>query len=169
MFIVASVDRNWAIGKNGDLLYRIPVDLANFSALTQEKTIVYGRKTLDTFPDGKPLKGRTNVILTRDEKFSCGDATIIHDLKELEQFKTNDVYIVGGESLYNQLYEQCYYAFVTHIDESQPDSDAFFPNLPEKGWKEITHSATLTYNGIPYWFATYRNPILDDVDKRPPL
>ena len=160
MFLVVAVDRNWAIGKNGGLLYRIPHDMANFRELTIGKTVVYGRKTLETFPGKKPLEGRTNVILTRDKNFTCEGATIIHSTRSLKRFSDNEIYVIGGASIYRLLYRRCHYAFVTHIDAETPDCDAFFPNLKKKGWEEITTTPTLQYEGLPYRFVSYKNPKL---------
>ena len=158
MFIVVAVDRNWAIGKNGGLLYRIPHDMANFRELTIGKTIVYGRKTLETFPHGRPLKGRTNIILTRDEQFSCEGATIIHSTNELSNYSSRDLYIIGGANVYQQLYRKCEYAFVTYIDNVTLGCDAFFPNLEAEGWERVVETPMLYYQGLPYQFISYRNP-----------
>ena len=164
MFVVVAVDRNWAIGKNGGLLYRIPHDMANFRELTIGKTIVYGRKTLETFPDKKPLEGRKNIILTHDNSFTYEGATILHSVKELkeelEKTKDRNVYVIGGESIYRQLYNDCQYAFVTHIDNVTLDCDAFFPDIIKEGWQEVTTTPTLQYKGLPYRFASYKNPKL---------
>ena len=158
MFIVVAVDRNWAIGKNGGLLYRIPHDMANFRELTIGKTIVYGRKTLETFPHGEPLKGRTNIILTRDEQFSCEGATIIHSTNELKNYPSRNLYVIGGANVYQQLYRKCEYAFVTYIDNVTLGCDAFFPNLEAEGWERVVETPMLCYQGLPYQFISYRNP-----------
>ena len=158
MFIVVAVDRNWAIGKNGGLLYRIPHDMANFRELTIGKTIVYGRKTLETFPNEKPLEGRTNIILTRDKQFSCEDATIIHSIDELSKYPSRELYIIGGASVYQQLYRKCEYTFVTFIDNVTLDCDAFFPNIVAEGWERVVDTPVLHYKGLPYQFVTYKNP-----------
>ena len=162
MFIVVAVDRNWAIGKEGQLLYRIPADRAQFRELTRGKTIVYGRKTLDSFPGGKPLVERTNLILSRDTSFTCPGATIIHSIDELESYSTNELYLVGGAKVYRQLYQTCKYALVTFVDSVTLDCDAFFPNLDEDpAWSELSRTSTFYYQGLPYQFVTYINNAVD--------
>ena len=83
MNIVVSVDKNWAIGNDGNLLYRIHEDLRRFKELTFGKVVVYGRKTLSTFPNQEPLKNRINIILTKDKDFKIPNAWIVHSIKEL--------------------------------------------------------------------------------------
>ena len=160
MFLVVTVDRNWAIGKNGRLLYNIAPDRAYFQQITAGHTVVYGRKTLETFPNSAPLENRANLILTHDQSFTCDGATIIHSIEELKEFKSDDLYIIGGASVYRQLYKQCHYAFITHIDAETPESDAFFPDLELRGWPVITETPTLEYRGIKYRFTTYLNRYL---------
>ena len=107
MNIIVAVDKNWAIGNREELLVRIPNDHKHFREETTGKTVVLGRKTLQTFPQGLPLKNRTNIILSRDKNFSVKDAAVVHSveelLEELKKYDTRDVYIIGGESVYRQL------------------------------------------------------------------
>jgi dihydrofolate reductase len=162
MFIVAAVDRNWAIGKNGNLLYRIPADMVNFREITTGKTIVYGRKTLKTFPGKKPLKNRENLILTHDADFSCDGATIIHDITDLDNYPSNDLYVIGGASIYQQLFQKCKYALITYIDSVTLDSDAFFPDLSQlTNWEILYETSYLHYQGLPYKYVTYVNSAVD--------
>jgi len=158
MNLVVAVDRNWAIGKDGQLLIHNKYDLKHFQAITTGKTIVYGRKTLETFPGGKPLKDRTNLVLTHDEKFAVDGATVIHDLTELEKHDTDDLYIIGGASVYQQLYKKCQFAYVTHFDYAAENPDAFFPNLAElPNWIIVEETPTVTFDGVSMRFVTYRN------------
>ena len=102
MKIVVAVDNNWAIGNKNQLLVSIPNDHKNFRSLTIGKVVVLGRKTLETFPQGQPLSGRTNIILSRDESYKAGDAIIVHSVDELlekvKAYNSDDVYIMqdGG-------------------------------------------------------------------------
>ncbi len=158
MNLVVAVDRNWAIGKGGKLLIHNKYDLEHFKALTIGKTVVYGRKTLETFPGKKPLKERTNLVLTHDQNYVVDGATVIHDLSELENYPSDDIYVIGGASLYDQLFDKCKYAFVTHFEYADPDADAFFPNLAEKkNWEILEETPTVTYDGVKMRFVTYRN------------
>lgn len=159
MNLIAAVDENWAIGNGGDLLIRIPADHKYFRQETTGKVVVLGRKTLETFPQGLPLKNRTNIILSANPEYTVKDAAVVHSveelLSELEKYDTRDVYIVGGESIYRQLLPYCDVAHITKIDHAY-DADAYFPNLDEMPEWEITaDSDEQTYFDITYHFLKY--------------
>lgn len=159
MNLIAAVDENWAIGNRGDLLIRIPADHKNFRQETTGKVVVLGRKTLETFPQGLPLKNRTNIILSANPEYKVKDATVVHSveelLSELEKYDTQDVYIVGGESIYRQLLPYCDVAHITKIDHVY-DADAYFPNLDEMPqWRITADSDEQTYFDITYHFLKY--------------
>ena len=120
MNIIAAVDTNWAIGNRGGLLVSIPRDQKMFREMTMGKVIVYGRKTLNTFPQAQPLTGRTNIILSRDTSLEIRGAQVVHSIEELlevlESYDSQDVYIVGGESVYEQMLPYCDTAHITKID-----------------------------------------------------
>ena len=125
MNIIVAVDENWAIGYRGDLLVRIPADHKMFRNETIGKVVVLGRKTMDTFPGGLPLAGRTNIVLTRNPEYQVKDAIVVHSveelLAELKNYDTKDVYVIGGDSVYSQLLPYCDTAHVTKIDISFPE------------------------------------------------
>ena len=110
MNAIVAVDRNWAIGNKGSLLVSIPNDMKMFRQTTTGKVVVLGRKTLETFPQKQPLKNRTNIILSRDRGFTAGDAVVVHSieelLEELKKYPSEDIYIIGGDSIYKQIMEQ---------------------------------------------------------------
>lgn len=157
MFLVVTVDRNWAIGKDGDIPYRFPVGRAYFEETTLGRTIVYSRKVLELFPNSAPLPGRKNVILTHDLDYTCDGATIIHSLEELEHFDNDDICIIGGANIFEQLYQRCDYAFLTHIDSVTLDCDAFFPDITQENWHIASNTPVLYYQGLPYRFETWKN------------
>ena len=101
MNIIVAVDENWAIGCRGNLLVRIPADHKMFRQETLGKVVVLGRKTMDTFPGGQPLAGRTNIILTRNPDYQVKDAVVVHSveelLEELKNYDEKDVYVIGGD------------------------------------------------------------------------
>lgn len=133
MKAIVCVDNNWAIGKNGDLLFHIREDLQNFKKLTTNHPIVYGRKTLETFPKQKPLPKRDNYILTRDPNYKVEGAFVVHSIEEIPDIP--DLIVIGGASVYEQLINRCSSAIVTVVDEEVKDADAFFPDLSKKeGW-----------------------------------
>ena len=160
MKIVVAVDNNWAIGNKNQLLVSIPNDHKNFRRLTIGKVVVLGRKTLETFPQGQPLNGRTNIILSRDESYKAGDAIIVHSVDELlekvKAYNTDDVYIIGGDSIYKQFLPYCDEAIVTKVDHEY-EADAYFPNLDEdSAWKIVDESDDETYFDLDYKFVTYK-------------
>lgn len=133
LMLIVSVDRNWGIGKENDMLKPIPEDLKRFAKLTKRNLIIIGRKTLETFPNKKPLSDRINVVLTRDEDYYCEGAVIVHDLDGLFaaiRDHTGPIYVCGGESVYRQLLPYCSKAYITRIDEAY-DADKFVTNLDE--------------------------------------
>ena len=159
MNIIVAVDENWAIGYRGDLLVRIPADHKMFRTETIGKVVVLGRKTMDTFPGGLPLAGRTNIVLTRNPEYQVKDAIVVHSveelLAELKNYDTKDVYVIGGDSVYSQLLPYCDTAHVTKIDRSY-EADTYFPNLDASGEWEITaESDEQSYFDTTYHFLKY--------------
>ncbi|MFG6355340.1 MAG: dihydrofolate reductase [Acetatifactor sp.] len=159
MNIIVAVDKNWAIGNRGDLLIRIPNDHKHFREETTGKVVVLGRRTLETFPQGMPLKNRTNIILTHDTEYQVKDAVIAHSVEELlEQLKAyneEDVYVIGGDSVYRQLLPYCDVAHVTKIDHAY-EADAYFPDLDrDPQWEITADSEEQTYFDIAYQFIKY--------------
>ena len=159
MKIIVAVDENWAIGYRGDLLVRIPADHKMFRNETIGKVVVLGRKTMDTFPGGLPLAGRTNIVLTRNPEYQVKDAIVVHSveelLAELKNYDTKDVYVIGGDSVYSQLLPYCDTAHVTKIDRSY-EADTYFPNLDASGEWEITaESDEQSYFDTTYHFLKY--------------
>ena len=129
MKAILSADRNWGIGYQNKLLVSIPSDMRFFREMTEGKVIVMGRKTLESFPNGLPLKKRVNVVLTHDRSYQVKDAVIVHDKNELmEELKKyqEDIFVVGGGSVYELLLPYCDTAYVTRID-MEYQADTFFP------------------------------------------
>lgn len=159
MNLIVAVDNNWAIGSRNQLLVRIPNDHKHFREETTGKVVVLGRKTLETFPQGQPLKLRTNIILSRDRNYKVKDAIVVHSLEELleelRQYADKDIYIIGGDSVYRQLLPYCDVAHVTKIDHAY-EADAWFPNLDEDpDWEITADSEEQTYFDIAYQFLKY--------------
>lgn len=159
MNIIAAVDNNWAIGRRGQLLVSIPNDLKHFREETMGKVVVCGRRTLQTFPQGMPLGGRTNVILSGNPDFKVKNGLVVSSvdrlLKELKAYRDDDIYIVGGESVYRQLLPYCNTAHITKIDKSY-EADAYFPDLDrDPEWEITADSDEQTYFDIAYTFLRY--------------
>ena len=159
MNLIVAVDNNWAIGNKNELLVRIPNDHKHFREETTGKVVVLGRKTLETFPQGLPLKNRTNIILSRDPKYQVKDAVIVHSvdelLEELRKYDEEDIYIIGGESIYRQMLPYCKVAHVTKIAHEY-EADTYFPNLDQdENWHITADSDEQTYFDIAYQFLKY--------------
>lgn len=159
MNLIAAVDENWAIGKNNQLLVSIPADMKFFRTTTTGKVVVMGRKTLESYPNGLPLKNRTNIVLTHDKSYKVKDAIIVYSMdelwEELKKYDSDDIYVIGGESIYRQLVDACDVAHITKIDFAY-DADAYFPNLDEKtDWELTADSEEQTYFDLIYHFLKY--------------
>jgi dihydrofolate reductase len=118
-----------------------------------------GRKTLESFPGGLPLKNRTNIVLTRNENYKVKDAIIVHSIEELmeelKKYPAEDVYCIGGDTIYKQLLPYCDAAQVTKIDFAYI-ADSYFPNLDEDPqWHVAAESEEQTYFDLEYKFVRY--------------
>ena len=159
MNLIVAVDKNWAIGCNNQLLVSIPSDMKFFRETTTGKVVVMGRKTLESFPGGQPLKKRTNIVITSDPTYKVKDAVVVSGIEEaveeLKKYKEDDIYVIGGESIYRQMLPYCKTAYVTKIDHAYA-ADTFFPNLDEmEDWKLTGISDEQTYFDLEYVFARY--------------
>ena len=163
MNLIAAVDKNWAIGKNNELLVSIPNDMKMFRQMTTGKVVVMGRKTLESFPNGLPLKNRVNIVLTKNQNYQVKGAIIVHSveevLEELKKYDSEDIYVIGGETIYRQLLDECDVAHITKIDYAY-DADAYFPNLDERPeWKITAESDEQTYFDLEYYFVKYEKQV----------
>lgn len=162
MDLIVAADKNCAIGKGGDLLYSLPEDMKYFRRKTAGKVVVMGKKTLLSFPGGKPLKNRVNVVLTHDRDFAPEGVTVVHSYDELfaeiEKYPEDKVMLIGGGSLYNALYSRCRRAYVTWVDASDADADTFIPDLRYMpGWSFDYISPPVETGGKKVQFAVYIN------------
>lgn len=164
MNLIACVDSKWGIGKDGDLLARIPEDMKFFKKNTENKIVICGRKTYESFPV-KPLPDRTHLVLTHDINFADGVNNVI-PIKDFEMLRKilnslsniDNVYIIGGESIYKEMinWEDTRLAIITKVYHDY-DADRFFPNLDENpNWRLIRNDPLHIYNGIQYNFNLYQ-------------
>ncbi|MBR3806813.1 MAG: dihydrofolate reductase [Lachnospiraceae bacterium] len=159
MNCIVAVDENWAIGYKNELLVRIPADQKFFRQETTGKVVVLGRKTLETFPQQRPLPNRTNIIVSTKKDYQVKDAIVVHSieelLEELKKYDTDDVYIIGGDSIYKQMLPYCDTAHVTKIDHAYA-ADTYFPNLDEmEEWEITADSDEQVYFDLTYHFLKY--------------
>ena len=165
MKLIVAADKNWGIGRNGKLLCHISGDLKYFKEKTMGKTVVMGRKTLESLPGGKPLPGRTNIVLTRDRGFNKKGCYIVHSLEQLAQkYGAQDLMVIGGAEIYTQLLDDCDCCYITEIDEDF-EADKFIPNLSRHPhFEKVWESKPQEENGITYRFTEYRR-IHNDKEK----
>ncbi len=160
MDLVVNVSKNWGIGKGGDQLVYISADLKRFRQLTTGKAVILGRKTLSTFPGGRPLKNRTNLILSGSVKAVEG-AEVFPDLSSLlNRLKDCDlqqVSVIGGASVYELLLPYCEKAYITKT-YGDYEADTFFPNLDEMdNWQIVNTGEMLEEDGVKFQYIDYVN------------
>lgn len=159
MKAIVAADKNWGIGYKNRLLVSIPSDMKFFRQTTTGKIVVMGRKTLESFPNGMPLKNRTNIVLTGNRNYRVKDAVIVHTeeelLKELKKYDSDDVYVIGGESVYRMMLPYCDTAYVTRIDHAF-QADTFFPDLDKmKEWEMTEEGEEQTCFDLEFCFTKY--------------
>lgn len=162
MNLIFSADPDWGIGRENNLLFRVPGDMKYFRSMTTGKVVVMGRKTLESLPGSKPLPDRANVVLTRDAAFSPKGAVACRSLgglfEHLAQYGDSDIMVIGGEQIYRQLMPYAARAFVTRWQQSAA-ADSFVPNFDTApGWELCEQSALQEEKGIRYRFCTYAQP-----------
>ncbi|MFA5585463.1 MAG: dihydrofolate reductase [Saccharofermentanales bacterium] len=165
MIAIVACDSAWGIGCNGCLQQPVSSDLRRFRALTLGKVVIYGRKTMDTFPGGRPLPGRTNLVLrTRDEDSSpnCDYFSSLDELlariRTMKQagYQDSDFIVIGGGTVYEQLLPYCDTVMVTQF-ESMYEADVWFPNLDcSPDWFLDTCGHWLEEDGVRFRYLTYR-------------
>lgn len=157
--IIASADIDWGIGRGGDLLYHIPEDMRFFKEMTTGKTVIMGRATLESLPGGKPLPKRRNVIISKtlgkvEGAEVCKSPEAAAEL--LKNEKSEDVFVIGGESVYRDMLPFCDTAYITHV-ETKTEADRHLVNLDElEDWEIVRRSPMYAHNGICFKFVTYR-------------
>lgn len=161
MNLIVAVDENWGIGYNGTQPLVIPEDRKHFRELTAGKIVVVGRKTLEDFPNGKPLAKRENIVVTKNNGLQIDGAVMANDVSEIFEIVSKkhkrDVFIIGGASIYKMLTDYCEYAYVTKI-YATPPADTYFENLDEnEDWEICDRSEKKIYEGVAYEFITYKN------------
>lgn len=159
MNLIVAVDENWGIGKDGDLLHPISADLKYFRTTTTGGVIVMGRKTLESFPKKKPLPKRVNIVLTGNKDYPAEGIVLCHDPADLPallaDYADQEVFVIGGGSIYEQLLPLCDKAYVTHIRAAYP-ADTFFPDLDkDPAWEMTTQGELQEEDGVQFSFDIY--------------
>ena len=160
MKLIAAVDSNWGIGYKNKLLVRIPEDQRFFRNKTINKAVILGRKTLESFPNGRPLDDRLNVVITRNPDYKVANAVLVSSidqaLEAVKDYDKDDIYVIGGTSIYEQMLDLCDTAYITKIDYKYM-ADSHFPNLDKKPeWELVEVSEEKTYHDLVYNFCKYK-------------
>ena len=161
MNLIVAVDAKWGIGKDGGLLASIPGDMKYFRETTTGKVVVMGRKTLESMPGHKGLPKRVNYVMTGHRDFEAPGCIIVNTeeelLEELGKYDRDDVFIIGGESIYRRFYKRCDKCYITKM-EADLGADRSMPDLDEDPDFEVTwKSEPHEENGIRYTFYLYEN------------
>jgi len=159
MNLIVAVAKDWGIGCENKLLFRIPEDQKYFRATTIGKIVVMGHSTFKSLPGGKPLKGRTNIVLSRDTTLSIPGVMVCNSsgqlFEQLKAYNSDDVFIIGGAKVYSEFLNHCKKAYITKIDAILP-ADTFFPNVDEMpNWKLAEESELKEHNGLTFRFCIY--------------
>ena len=160
MKAIVAVDKNWGIGKKNGLLFSLPLDMKFFRETTLNKVVVMGSNTLKSFPNGKPLKNRTNIVLFPggEKRDDCIVVDNLEELsKELKKYDTNDVFIIGGAMFYKTMLPYCSEVLVTKVD-ADGGAEVFYENLDKKPeWQCVFEGEVQETNGYNIKFTTYKN------------
>lgn len=160
MRAILHADKNWGIGKNNGLMFKIPADMKFFKETTTGNVVVMGSNTLKSFPNGKPLKDRLNIVLYPDGE-DRDDCKIVRSLDELfaeiKKFPPEKVFVIGGQMMYKTLLNYCTEVLVTKV-EAEGDADAFFENLDKNpDFELVSVSEPVETNGYIIRFTMYKN------------
>ena len=160
MRAIVAVDKKWGIGKKNDLLFILPADMKYFRETTLNKVVVMGSNTLKSFPGGKPLKNRTNVVLFPGGE-KRDDCLVVESLQEIKQaikdYNPDDVFIIGGAMFYKTMLPYCSEVLVTKVD-ADGGAEVFYENLDElPNWSCVSESETVETNGYNVRFTVYKN------------
>lgn len=166
--LIAAMDKNRVIGSNNELPWRLPSDLRRFKSVTMGKSVVMGRKTYESI--GKPLVGRHNIVVTRDREYLAKGCTVVHSIDEaLLAAEGEEVMVIGGAQLYEQLLPRADRLYLTIIDAEFP-GDAYFPAIDPDRWQEVRREPNTPDKKNQYAFdfvVMERRPNLVD-SSRPP-
>ena len=163
MKIIVAVDSNWGIGCDGNLLQHIPEDMKFFKEKTIGNVVVMGRETFESLPGKNPLNNRVNIVLSRNNSFKDDRLTICKSIeetfKELEKYNNDEIFIIGGETIYKQFLPYCDELYITKI-KNEYKADRFFPNVDiMENWELVEESEVKEYKDIKYIFSRYLKKI----------
>lgn len=159
MNLIVAADKKWGIGRDNGLLASIPTDMKYFKEHTMDKVVVMGRRTLESMPGGRGLPKRINYVLTSNPEFEAERCITVNTEDELweklSEYDPDDVFLIGGATLYNRFYKLCDRLYVTKMD-ADLNADTFITNFDEDpGFRIVSESDPVTENGITFRFVVY--------------
>ncbi len=160
MKAILHADREWGIGKRNGLMFSIPADMKFFRETTTGNVVVMGSNTLKSFPGGKPLKNRVNIVLfpKGEDRDDCKIVKSLGELfAEIKKYDKDKVFVIGGAMMYKTLLPYCDEVLVTKVD-AVGGADAFFENLDKNpAFTLVYESEPVETNGYSIKFTTYKN------------
>ena len=161
MNLIVNTSKDWGIGKNGNLLKFLKPDMKMFRETTTDGVVIMGRKTLESFPNCRPLKNRVNIVISANPDFRCEGAVVCRSpgeaLRAAAEYDTDKVYVIGGGSIYSWFLPYCKTAIVTRM-ELTAEADTYFPNLDkEANWELVWEGEQQEYEGLRFRFTRYEN------------
>lgn len=162
--MIFAVDRNWNIGYDGDMLFKISKDLQRFREFTEENIIIMGRKTFESLPGKKALPDRINIVITRDKRYKADNIIVVNSVEELflllKKLNCNnemEEFLIGGGNLTHQMLKYCDEAYITKVNKAFDISDTLIPNLDiDENWKIIKESETDYQDDLEYKYVNYQ-------------
>lgn len=162
MNLIVAVDKNWAIGKDNRMMWSIPADMKFFRDMTRGNVVIMGRKTLESFPQGQPLKNRVNIVITRKKDDKVKGALVAGSVEEAVKMAREEaekcggeIFVIGGESIYRAMLRYCDTAYITKIGHAY-DADTYFPDLDaDEDWEMTKISEEQTCFDLEYYFTVY--------------
>lgn len=162
MNLIVAVDKNWAIGKDNRMMWSIPADMKFFRDMTRGNVVIMGRKTLESFPQGQPLKNRVNIVITRKKDDKVKGVLVAGSVEEAVKMAGEEaekcggeIFVIGGESIYRAMLRYCDTAYITKIGHAY-DADTYFPDLDaDEDWEMTKISEEQTCFDLEYYFTVY--------------
>ncbi|SFI01254.1 MULTISPECIES: dihydrofolate reductase [unclassified Bacillus (in: firmicutes)] len=151
--LLVAMDKNRLIGKDNQLPWHLPADLAYFKKVTMGHPIIMGRKTFESI--GRPLPGRTNIILTRNQNYEMEGCKVIHsidDVKKMDEQMNEELFVIGGAEIFKEVLPFANRLYITQIEEVF-EGDTFFPEINYNEWEEVSATQGVTDEKNPYTYA----------------
>lgn len=159
IYAIVHADKEWGIGKGNDMMFALPKDMKFFRETTMGHTVVMGGNTLRSFPGQKPLKNRTNIVLSRGQvRDDCIIVRSYDELKaEMKKRENEEIFVIGGGEIYKALLPYCHGAYVTKVN-AVGGAEVFFPNLDENpNFVCVDEGEKMDDNGTEIRFTFYKN------------